>query len=208
MHAWAEVRRLLWNSKSVLTDFLSKCMQYWLKNHWPDQALFKHSLHTNCNSNSAILHNNYISLLSDLWAYVHVKKNWCCKGSHSSSVSASNRVVWLQTWKKWWAGALLSEECCCFVRKPSWESCKFELARLKKKGSCRISDSLVQTKGGMVYRHVMPRPPNSHYATPSYNMYTYKAQLLAITNLLLLWWRICWWCCPLGTLSISHVWTP
>jgi len=23
-------------------------MQYWLKNHWPDQAVFKHSLYTNC----------------------------------------------------------------------------------------------------------------------------------------------------------------
>ena len=39
-------------------------MQYWLKNHWPDQALVKNSLHTNCISNSAILHNNYISLPS------------------------------------------------------------------------------------------------------------------------------------------------
>ena len=28
-------------------------MKYWLKNHWPNQALFKHSLHTNCSSNSA-----------------------------------------------------------------------------------------------------------------------------------------------------------
>ena len=30
--------------------------------------------HTNSISNSAILRNNYISLLSDLWACVHVKK--------------------------------------------------------------------------------------------------------------------------------------
>ena len=75
-------------------------VQYWLKNHWPDQAHFKHSLHTNCISNSAILHNNYISLLSDLCACVHVKKKWRRKGSHSSSVSGSNRLVWLQTWKK------------------------------------------------------------------------------------------------------------
>ena len=100
MHAWAEVHRLLWNSKSVLTDFLSRCMQYWLKNHWPDQALFKHSLHTNCNSNSAILHNNYISLLSDLCGYVHVKKKRHCKGNHSSSVSGSNHLVRLQTCKR------------------------------------------------------------------------------------------------------------
>jgi len=40
------------------------------------QAFFKHSQHTNGISNSAILslHNNYISLLSDLCACVHVKK--------------------------------------------------------------------------------------------------------------------------------------
>ena len=57
-------------------------------------------LHTNCISNSAILHNNYILLLSDLCACIHVKKKWCCKGSHSSSVSGSNRLMRLQTWKK------------------------------------------------------------------------------------------------------------
>ena len=49
-------------------------MQYWLKNQWPHQAVFKHSPHTNCISNSAIWHNNYISLLSDLCTCVHVKK--------------------------------------------------------------------------------------------------------------------------------------
>jgi len=41
------------------------------------------------------------------------------KASHSSSASSSNRVT--STWKKRWAGALLSEKCCCFVRKPSWK---------------------------------------------------------------------------------------
>ena len=56
-------------------------------------------------SNSAILRNNYISLLSDSCACVHVNKRCHCKGSHSSSVSG----------KKQWAGALLSEKCCCFV---------------------------------------------------------------------------------------------
>ena len=79
-------------------------------------------LHTNCISNSAILCNNYISLLSNLCACVHAKKKWCCKGSHSSSVSSSNRLLRLQICKKWWAGALLSRKCCCFVRKPSWKS--------------------------------------------------------------------------------------
>jgi len=56
------------------------------------QDFFKHSLHTNGISNSAILRYNYISLLSDLCACVHMKK-WRCKGSHSSSVSGSNRLV-------------------------------------------------------------------------------------------------------------------
>ena len=37
--------------------------------------------------------NNYISLLSDLCACVHVKKKWRRKRSHSSSVSGSNRLV-------------------------------------------------------------------------------------------------------------------
>ena len=40
------------------------------------QAFFKLSQHTN---NSAILHNNYISLLSDLCTCVHVKKNGVVK---------------------------------------------------------------------------------------------------------------------------------
>ena len=115
------------SNKSVLTGILSSCMQHWLKNHWPDQALFKHSLHTDCISNSAILHNNYISLLSDC-ALVHVKKKWHHKGSHSSKVSGSNCLVRLQTWKKWWAGALLSVKCCCFGQKIIMkESRKFEL---------------------------------------------------------------------------------
>ena len=57
------------------------------------QAFFKHSPYTNNISNSATLRNNYISLLSDLCACVHVKKKWRRKGSHSSSVSGSNRLV-------------------------------------------------------------------------------------------------------------------
>ena len=45
------------------------------------QAFFKHFPHTNSISNSAILRNtgNYISLLSDLCACVHVKKNGVVK---------------------------------------------------------------------------------------------------------------------------------
>ena len=43
-------------------------MRYWLKNHWPDHAGFLQTLpaHQLYVFNSAILHNNYISLLSDL----------------------------------------------------------------------------------------------------------------------------------------------
>jgi len=48
------------------------------------QAFFKHSLHTKSISNSAILRNDYISLLSDLCACVHIKK-MASQGSHSSS---------------------------------------------------------------------------------------------------------------------------
>jgi len=43
------------------------------------QAFFKQSVHTNSISNSAILHTNYISLLSDLCACIHVKKNGVIK---------------------------------------------------------------------------------------------------------------------------------
>jgi len=37
------------------------------------------------------------------------EEKWCHEGSHSSSVSGLNHLVSLQTWKKRWAGALLSE---------------------------------------------------------------------------------------------------
>jgi len=50
------------------------------------------------------------------------EEKWRRKGSHSSSMSGLNCLVWLQTWKKWWACAPLSEKCCCFVRKPLWKS--------------------------------------------------------------------------------------
>jgi len=45
---------------------------YALLSEESDQAFFKHSPHTNYISNSAILCNNYISLLSDTCACVHV----------------------------------------------------------------------------------------------------------------------------------------
>jgi len=47
-------------------------MQYVLaEESLPDQALFKHTLHTNCIS---IQQSSYISLLNGLCACVHVKK--------------------------------------------------------------------------------------------------------------------------------------
>jgi len=80
------------------------------------------SPHTNSFSNSAILHNNYISLLSDLFACVHVKENGVVK-----EAIVLLWVVWIalcdfKHGKKRWAGALLSEKCCCFGQKPSWKS--------------------------------------------------------------------------------------
>jgi len=85
-------------------------------------GFLQHSSHTNSISNSAILRNYYISLLSDLCACIHVNKRWYRKGSHSFSVSGSNCLVF-KPGKKQWACALLSKKCC-FV---------LELARLKKK---------------------------------------------------------------------------
>ena len=98
-------------------------VQYWLKNHWPDQAFFKHSQHTNSISNSAILRNNYISLLSDLYACVHVKKK-------SGVVKEAIVLQWavriascdFKPGEKRWVDALLSEKCFCFVQKPLWKS--------------------------------------------------------------------------------------
>ena len=101
-----------------------------------DQALFKHSLH-NCISNSAILQNNYISLLSDLCACIHVKKKlkWSCKGSHSSSVSSSNCLVRLQTSIKkamCWCTALWKVLLFC-AKSIVKESHKFELGRQRRR---------------------------------------------------------------------------
>jgi len=105
-------------------------MQYWLKNHW----LSSNTLHTNSISNYAILHNNNISLLSDLCAYIHVKKKMASKGSHSSSVSGLNCLMWLQTWKKAMGWCTAQWKMLLFCAKTIVkESRKFELACLKKK---------------------------------------------------------------------------
>ena len=126
---------LSWSLPSITEQQVSPHrlpMQYWLKNHM--QAFFKCSPHTNSISNSAILHNNYISLLSELCACVHMKKKWCPKGSHSSSVSGSNHLVWLWTWKKAMGWCTAQWKMLLFCAKNIVkESRKFELARLKKK---------------------------------------------------------------------------
>ena len=121
MHAWAEVCHLLQSSKSPLTGFLSSIG--WRITGFL-QTLPAHSI-----SNSAILHNNYISLLTR-----EEKMAWRENGVWSSSVSGSSRLVWLQAWKKamgWctaqWKMLLICAET--IVK----ESRKFELARLKKK---------------------------------------------------------------------------
>ena len=107
---------LSWSLPSITEQQVSPHrlpMQYWLKNH---------RLSSNSISNSAILWNNFISLLSDLCACVHVKKNGIAK-----EAIVLHWAVWIASCdfkpgKKWWADALLSEKCCCFVRKPSWKS--------------------------------------------------------------------------------------
>jgi len=102
MHAWAEVCHLSKSSKSVLIGFL--CGIGWR---------IIDSLHINYISNSAILRNNYISLLSDLCACIHVMKKWRHKGSHSSAVSSLNHLI----------------VKCCFV----WKQSQIWTSRLKKK---------------------------------------------------------------------------
>ena len=91
-------------------------MQYWLKNP---------RLSSNSPSTPTVfLIQQFciILLLSNLCACVHVEKKWRRKGSHSSSVSGSNCLVWLQTWKKAMSWCTAQWKCCCFVRKASRKS--------------------------------------------------------------------------------------
>jgi len=62
------------------------------------------------------------------------EEKWRRKGSHSSSVSSSNRLVWLQTWKNamGWCTAQWKILLFC-VKTIVKKSIKFELPRLKKK---------------------------------------------------------------------------
>ena len=143
MHAWAEVCYLLQSSKSLLTQASYAVLA---EESLTRPGFLQTLPHTNSISNSAILRNNYISLLSDLCACVHVKKYGVVK-----EAIVLQWAVQIASWdfkpgKKRCAGALLSEKCCCFVQKPSWESCKFQLARLKKKNNLdvwRLSGSVL-----------------------------------------------------------------
>jgi len=91
----------------------------------------QHSPHTN--SISAILHNNYISLLSDLCACVHVNKNGVVK--EAIVLQWAVRIAsWLRTWKKAMGWCTAQWKMLLFCAKTIMkESRKFELAHLKKK---------------------------------------------------------------------------
>ena len=107
---------LSWSLPSITEQLVSPHrlpMQYWLKNY---------RLSSNTPRTPTVFLIQQPCVIAKWFVHMlHGKKKWRRKGSHSSSVSGSNRLVWLQTWKKRWAGALLSEKCCCFVRKPSWK---------------------------------------------------------------------------------------
>ena len=121
MHAWAEVCHLLQSSKSPLTGFL--CSIGWRIIDQTMQAFFKHSLHTNSISNSVTLRNNYISF--HCWVICAHAYTWRKNGVVKEAI-VLQWAVWIASCdfklgKERWAGALLSEKCCCFVRKPSWK---------------------------------------------------------------------------------------
>ena len=111
MHAWAEICHPLQSSKSPSQDSHAALAQESLTRPGFLQSLHAHQQH------SAILHNNYISLLSDLCACVHVKKK-------NGVVMEATVLQWavriasrvLEHGRKRWSGALLSEKCWCFVR--------------------------------------------------------------------------------------------
>ena len=131
MHAWAEVCHLLQSSKSPLAGFL--CNIGW---RIIDQTRLSSNTppHTNSISNSAILRNN-LYFVTKWFVRLHTREEkWRRKGSHSSSVSGSNRLVWFQTWKKAMGWCTAQWKMLLFCAKSiAKESCKFELARLKKK---------------------------------------------------------------------------
>ena len=112
MHAWAKVCHLSQSNKSVLIGFLSRCMQYWLKNHWPG---FVQTLHVFMHTTVLLIQQSWtiiVLLLSDLCTCVQVFLKTVLQ-SCSSSVTA----LWgFKVAKKRWAATLLSVNCCCSVQ--------------------------------------------------------------------------------------------
>ena len=90
------------------------------------QVFFKHSPLINSIPNLAILSNNYISLLkvqsSKFKVLVRMRtreENDVVKEAIVLQRAVRIASCDFKPGKKRWAGALLSEKCCCFVRKPS-----------------------------------------------------------------------------------------
>ena len=109
MHAWAEVCHLLQSSKSPLTGFLYN----YVLHGWRITDQTRLSSITPRTPTVFLIQQSCVIILYYVakW-FVRMltrEEKWRHKGSHSFSVSGSNRLVWLQTWKKRWAGALLSE---------------------------------------------------------------------------------------------------
>ena len=141
MHAWAEVCHLSQRSKSVLAGFLSNvCSIGW---RMIDQTRL--SSNTPCTPTVFLIQQSCIIITFHCYvicvhAYTWGKK-WHQKVSHSSSVSGSNRLVSdLQTWKKAMGWCTAQWKMLLFCAKTIVkESCKFELAHLKKMKKENIS---------------------------------------------------------------------
>ena len=100
-------------------------MQYWLKNH----RLSSNAPYTSTVfliQQSCVIINfvakGQRSKVSDLCACVHVKKNGVVKEAIVLQWAVRIASRGFKPGEKRWASALLSEKCCCFVRKPSWKS--------------------------------------------------------------------------------------
>ena len=105
-------------------------MQYWLKNHWPDQAFFKHSPHTNYISNSAISHENRCYVIC-VYAYM-----WRKNGIAKEAIVFSERFEpprETSTWKKAMGWCTAQWKMLLFCPKPSWKSHTNLNACLKKR---------------------------------------------------------------------------
>ena len=110
------------------------------KSRTPKLLVADPSLSSSTPRTQTVFRNNYISLLSDLCACVHLKKKWRRKGSHSSSVSGSklmNRIASydFKPGKKATGWCTAQWKMLLFYAKTIVkESREFELARrLKKK---------------------------------------------------------------------------